>query len=104
MKNLLLTIFLVVCMFYAMVSPTICAEYFNIYTYDKDRHLASNAHVEVWDGKVRIADGNSDVDGRFGAWLDSSVRYRITARLDNQFGEWNNYPTQTSRIKIFMND
>lgn len=85
-----------------MVNPTIAAEYFNIYVYDNNGNLAANAYTEVWDGNIRIADGNSDQDGRFGVWLDPNIKYRITARKNNQFGEKVVYPTQTTKIEIWM--
>jgi hypothetical protein len=101
MKNSLLIVFLAISMLYTMAQPTIAADYFTVLIYNNG-NPASNAYVAVWDGSITIADGYSDGDGTFGAWLDSSVRYRITARMGNQHGEWVGYPNPAIEIKIEM--
>lgn len=76
---------------------------YSIYVYDKDNYLVKDAIVTVWDGNNKVATGSTDSGGLFPAWLNSGIRYRITATLRGQSGNWEGYPPdRVYRIDIHM--
>jgi hypothetical protein len=86
------------------IQSSIASDRFLIYVYDKNGSPATDASVNVWTtDNVKIVGGFTDSTGIFTAWLDSSTKYRITARLGGQFGEWENYPPdRLNKIDIHM--
>ncbi len=87
----------------AITAQSVCAiDKYSIYVYDKDNYLVKDAIVTVRDGDNTVATGTTNSGGIFEAWLNSGIRYQITATLGNQFGKWEGYPSN-SKFDIYIN-
>lgn len=84
------------------IPQAIASDKYLIYVYDSSGSIAPNAYVEVFDGGNTIDSGYTDSSGVFTSWLETSIRYRITAKLNNQFEEWQGNPPANGRIDIYM--
>jgi hypothetical protein len=93
-------ILLVIIALTALALQASASDRFQIVVHYNDGKLASNAHVEIWDGGNRVDEGNTDDGGAYYSWLERSINYRITANGNGQFGEWQGFPG--GEIHIYM--
>lgn len=84
------------------IPQAVAADQYQIYVYDSSGNIAPNIYVEVFDGGSRIDSGYTDNSGMFPSWLETSIRYRIKASGNGQFGEREDYPPNGGRIEIHM--
>jgi hypothetical protein len=90
----------------AIVTLTPCAiagDKFFIYVTDKYGNPAPDVSIEIWNGGDRVDSGYTDNNGVYISWLDSNTRYRMTARMNEHYGEWEGFPnSNTHRINLQM--
>jgi hypothetical protein len=68
-----------------LASQSKCA----IHVIDKYGDNVENAYVRVWQNDIEMDYGSTDYDGILYVWLDSDLRYHITADKLDKYGEWN---------------
>lgn len=97
-------ILLVIIAIAALTLQASASDRVQIIVHENNGNLAYNIFVEVWDGDNRVDSGYSDNRGAFYTWLESGIRYRITADDGNgQTGEWQGFP-ENSNIHIYMHN
>ena len=72
-----------------------------VFVRDSLGNYVQDAYVEIWDGSSKVDGGNTDSSGVFTTWLDGSIRYKITASMDEQSGDWQGLP-ENNRIDLYM--
>jgi hypothetical protein len=79
----------------------IASDRFMILVHDNYGNYVANAFVEISANGQQIDSGYTDNSGMFIAMMESNNNYRITARGNGLFGDWQGFP-QNSRIDIYM--
>jgi hypothetical protein len=98
-SNLLIVIVITV----MFISQAMGSDKYLIFVHDRNDNYVQNAYVEIFEGSRRVDSGYTDNNGIFTSWLDQSIRYRVTARGNGQFGDWQGMP-EGGRIDIYMNN
>lgn len=69
---------------------------------DKYGDPARNANVRIYENGDKIDSNYTDDSGECAFWLDRNTLYRITAQMNEQFGEWEEVFGGQDSIRIRM--
>ncbi len=94
-------LFLIIAVVAIAIPQAVAADKYQIFVHDSNGNNVANAYVEVLDGGNKIDSGYTDSSGMFTSWLETSIKYQITAKGNGQFGDWQGYPA-SGRIDINM--
>jgi len=84
-----------------LVTQAPASDKYLVFVRDSLGNYVQDAYVEIWDGSSKVDSGNTDSSGVFTTWLDGSIRYKVTASMDEQSGDWQGLP-ENNRIDLYM--
>ncbi len=98
-----ISVLLVILVFLIFTPSVLGLDRFPIHVYDANGNPAPGAAVIVWEGGTQKYSDFTNGEGIYDAWLDMNMRYRIEARRNNQFGQWEGIPGSINYvINIYM--
>jgi len=101
------TRYLIITIIVAMIlaPQAVAGDKFWLLVFDKNGNPASDVSIEIWNDGDRIDSGYTDSEGKYVSWLDSNIRYKITANRNEQTAEWEDYPNSNNHnIRIYMHE